>query len=135
MNNNLGFSIKSQLGGDSTLLNASGATNFTYKVVGADFSDEEIENINAIATRTKIIDRVDAVRRKGAELQFDHVDNSIFRSNLAMMDNGLAPTIAQLLVEQFNTGKEHSPTLSSHWPKVIPSALIWMTRRMCIYTN
>lgn len=107
MNNNLGFSIKSQLGGDSTLLNASGATNFTYRVVGADFSDEEIEKINAIATRTKIIDRVDAIRRKGADLQFDHVDNSTFRSNLAMLDNGLAPTIAQLLVEQFNTGERN----------------------------
>lgn len=105
MNNNLGFSIKSQLGGDSTLLNASGATNFTYKVVGADFSDEEIEHINAIATRTKIIDRVDAIRRKGADLQFDHVDNATFRTNLDMMDNGLSPTIAQLLVEQFNTGE------------------------------
>ncbi len=107
MNNDLGFSIKSQLGGDSTLLNASGATNFTYKVVGADFSDEEIEKINAIATRTKIIDRVEAIRRKGADLQFDHVDNSTFRSNLAMLDNGLAPTIAQLLVEQFNTGERN----------------------------
>lgn len=107
MNNNLGFSIKSQLGGDSTLLNASGATNFTYKVVGSDFSDEEIEKINAIATRTKIIDRVDAIRRKGADLQFDHVDNSTFRTNLAMLDNGLAPTIAQLLVEQFNTGERN----------------------------
>lgn len=105
MNNDLGFSIKSQLGGDSTLLNASSATNFTYKVIGAAFSDEEIEQINAITTRTKIIDRVEAIRSKGANLQFDHVENPIFRANLAMLDNGLAPTIAQLLVEQFNTGE------------------------------
>ena len=34
MNNDMGFSIKSQLGGDSTLLNASGATNFVYRIEG-----------------------------------------------------------------------------------------------------
>lgn len=105
MNNNLGFSIKSQLGSDSTLLNASKATNFTYKITGAHFTDEEIENINAIETRSKIIDRINAIHRKGANLQFDHVDNDTFRTNLAMLDCGLAPTIAQLLVEQFNTGE------------------------------
>lgn len=105
MNNNLGFSIKSQLGSDSTLLNASKATNFTYKITGANFTDEDIESINDIETRSKIIDRINAIRRKGADLQFDHVDNDTFRTNLAMLDCGLAPTIAQLLVEQFNTGE------------------------------
>lgn len=104
MNNDMGFSIKSQLGGDSTLLNASGATNFSYRIEGYDFSDEEIETINAISTRTKIIDRIDSIRRKGADLVFDHVDSDMFRRNLNMIDLGLAPTIAQLLVEQFNTG-------------------------------
>lgn len=104
MNSNMGFSIKSQLGGDSTLLNASKATNFSYRVEGYEFSDDEIEQINAIATRTKIIDRVDAIRAKGADLFFDHVDNDIFRKNLAMLDGDLAETLAQLLVEPFNSG-------------------------------
>ncbi len=104
LNNNMGFSIKSQLGGDSTLLNASGATNFSYRIEGYDFSDEEIRTINDIDTRSKIIDRIDAIRKKGADLVFDHVDSDMFRRNLNMIDLGLAPTIAQLLVEQFNTG-------------------------------
>ena len=104
INSNMGFSIKSQLGGDSTLLNASGATNFTYRIEGYDFSDEEIETINAIATRTKIIDRIEAIRAKGGELVFDRVDNETFRKNLSMLDTGLAVSVAQLLVEQFNIG-------------------------------
>lgn len=37
-----GFSIKSQLGSPSTLFNASGATNFTYKVIGNNLSADEI---------------------------------------------------------------------------------------------
>ena len=105
LDSNMGFSIKSQLGGDSTLLNASGATNFTYRIVGCNLSDADIEKINAIDTRTKIIDRVNAIRAKGADLVFDHVDNVVFRRNLAMLDCCLANTIAQLLLEQFNTGE------------------------------
>lgn len=104
MNNDMGFSIKSQLGGDSTLLNASGATNFVYRIEGCDFSDEDIDRINAIDTRTKIIDRIAAIERKGGKLVFDKVDNDTFRRNLDMIDLGLGATIAQLLVEQFNTG-------------------------------
>lgn len=104
MNNDMGFSIKSQLGGDSTLLNASGATNFVYRIDGGDFSDEEIERINAIDTRTKIIDRIAAIGRKGGKLVFDKVDNDTFRRNLDMIDLGLGATIAQLLIEQFSTG-------------------------------
>lgn len=92
------------IGSTATLLNASGATNFSYRVEGYDFSDEEIEAINAIDTRTKIIDRIAAIRAKGADLVFHHVDNDTFRKNLAMLDGDLAATIAQLLVEQFNTG-------------------------------
>lgn len=105
INNEMGFSIKSQLGGDSTLLNASGATNFTYLVDGYDFSDEEIEQINAIDTRTKIIDRIERIWQKGGNLVFCQVENSTFRNNLAMLDGDLAATLAQLLVEQFRTGK------------------------------
>lgn len=104
MNNDMGFSIKSQLGGDSTLLNASGATNFVYRIKGCTFSDKEIERINAIDTRTKIIDRIAAIERKGGKLVFDKVDNDTFRRNLDMIDLGLGATIAQLLLEQFNTG-------------------------------
>ena len=39
INSEMGFSIKSQLGGDSTLLNASKATNFSFKVAGANLSE------------------------------------------------------------------------------------------------
>lgn len=90
LNTNMGFSIKSQLGGDSTLLNASKATNFTYLVEGYDFTDDEIQEINAISTRTKIIDRVEAIWRKGAKLKFEKVDNNTFARNLNMIDTGLS---------------------------------------------
>ena len=44
----LGFSIKSQLGTPSTLLNAGKTTNITYRVVGTSLSAGDIQEINAI---------------------------------------------------------------------------------------
>ena len=105
INSEMGFSIKSQLGGDSTLLNASKATNFNFKVIGVDFSDDEIAAINSInPKRNKVIERVNAIKKNGASLVFDKVDNSTFRNNLVMLDGDLPAIIANLLLEQLNTG-------------------------------
>lgn len=105
INSEMGFSIKSQLGGDSTLLNASKATNFNFKVTGVDLSDNEITAINSInPKRNKVIERVNAIKKKGASLEFDKVDNSTFRNNLVMLDSDLPAIIANLLLEQLNTG-------------------------------
>ncbi len=114
----LGFSIKSQLGRGATLLNAGKTTNFNFKIEGADFTDEEIERINAIGKkkkekekkeeekeeedRKKVIKRVQAIKAKGATFVFDRVDNPVFRTNLAMLDGDLAVVVAHLLLEQFN---------------------------------
>jgi hypothetical protein len=54
----LGFSIKSQLGGDATLLNAGKTTNFIYQVNGFKPTAKEINFINAIDTKSKIKDRI-----------------------------------------------------------------------------
>ncbi len=105
INSEMGFSIKSQLGGDSTLLNASKATNFNFKITGGDLSDKEITAINSIhPKRNKVIERVNAIKNKGALLVFDKVDNSTFRNNLVMLDGDLPVIIANLLLEQLNSG-------------------------------
>ena len=51
----LGFSIKSQLGNPSTLLNAGETTNFIFKITGANINRQEIEEINNISSRSKFI--------------------------------------------------------------------------------
>lgn len=105
INSEMGFSIKSQLGGDSTLLNASKATNLNYKIKGGDFSDEDITLINSLnPKRNKVIDRVNAIKQKGGELVFDKVDNPTFRNNLIMLDGDLPDIIANLLLEQLDSG-------------------------------
>jgi type II restriction enzyme len=49
----LGFSIKSQLGGEATLLNAGKTTNFVYQVLGFNPTVKEIKIINDIDTKAK----------------------------------------------------------------------------------
>lgn len=58
----LGFSIKSQLGGASTLLNAGKTTNFIYKIEGSNITDKEISEINVIDSRSKIKDRIEVIK-------------------------------------------------------------------------
>lgn len=121
INSEMGFSIKSQLGGDSTLLNASKATNFNFKIEGVVLSDEDISNINAINSRhNKIIKRVEAIKNKGGVLVFDKVDNNTFQNNLIMLDGHLPDIIAYLLLEQLNSGvstlKELAEKLSENNP-------------------
>ena len=55
----LGFSVKSILGGASTLLNAGKTTNFVFEVKGLDKT--HIDSINAISTRSKVQDRIKAM--------------------------------------------------------------------------
>ena len=88
INSEMGFSIKSQLGGDSTLLNASKATNFNFKIEGTALTDEDVSYINSLnPRRNKVIERVNA-----------------FHNNLVMLDGSLPAIVAYLLLEQLNTG-------------------------------
>ncbi len=105
LNSEMGFSIKSQLGGNSTLLNASQATNFNFKIQGVALSDDDISEINSLnSKRNKVIDRVNAIKSKGGVLIFDKVDDRTFRNNLIMLDSDLPSIIANLLLEQLNSG-------------------------------
>ena len=96
INSEMGFSIKSQLGGDSTLLNASKATNFNFKIHDVILSDEDIAYVNSLnPKRNKVINRVNAIKQKGGKLVFDKVDNPTFRNNLVMLDGDLRPEVTK----------------------------------------
>lgn len=102
----LGFSIKSKLGGDSTLLNASGATNFIFKITGHNFSKEEVEHINSLDGRGKIQDRVDKIKESGGTFEFSHVSSEIFEQNLRVIDSMLPEILAEMLLIYFS-GKDN----------------------------
>jgi len=111
INSEIGFSIKSQLGGHSTLINASKATNFIYKIVDHDFSKEEINKINSINTDNKVIARYNEIKKLGGKLIFDKIESLVFENNLIMLDGNLPEIMAVMLVEEIDSGVSKFPEL------------------------
>ena len=91
----LGFSVKSLLGAASTLLNASGATNFIFRLDG--LNNKDIERINAIEGRSKIRDRMIAIHQTDCRINFIGLDNDHFKTNLRKSDTVLPDILAELL--------------------------------------
>lgn len=93
----LGFSIKSQLGGASTLLNAGKTTNFIYEIKESTLSKQQINTINSIDSRSKIKDRIEKIGYFNSKLNFRQVESSIFGNNLTLIDSFLPQIIAEMV--------------------------------------
>lgn len=100
----LGFSIKSQLGGDSTLLNAGKTTNFIFEINNINLNESEILYINNINSRNKIKDRIIAISEKNGILKFNSLENNVFKNNLVLIDS-LLPNIISEIILLFYTRK------------------------------
>lgn len=96
-NPELGFSIKSQLGGASTLLNAGKTTNFIFKINNLLLTQNQIAEINEIETRSKIKDRIQKIAELGGSLEFQKTESSVFGNNLVLIDSALPKIIAECL--------------------------------------
>ncbi len=96
---NLGFSIKSKAGAAPTLLNASGATRFIFEIDSDSFTDEMMNEVNEIAGKGKIQDRVNRLTEMGADLKFSKIENSVFENNLRMIDSCMPKLMAWMLAD------------------------------------
>lgn len=94
--NCVGFSIKSEIGNPPTLLNAGETTNFIYKVSG--ISDAQMEEINRIETKNKIIDKMAKLKEYGASVTFHDLYHGGFRRNLIMIDSMMPQLVANMLL-------------------------------------
>ncbi len=116
----LGFSIKSQLGSPSTLLNSSKATNFIYKVAGGNFLFDDIEKINNINSRSKIKDRIKRINELGGELIFYKTESLVFGNNLTLIDSCLPQIISRMLFLYFTSDLSSMVSLVDHISKDNP---------------
>lgn len=96
----LGFSIKSQLGHPSTLLNAGKTTNLIYRVTNVTLNEAIIEQVNSIESKSKIKDRIETLMRMGANFSFVSTEQQIFLNNLTLIDSKL-PDILGAIVFDF----------------------------------
>jgi hypothetical protein len=100
-----GFSIKSLIGSNPTLLNASDATLITYKIVGGSFIQEDIDYINAITGNNKLKKRIAAIKNKGGNIVFKEYNNPTFRNNLESIDYGLPKVLAEAVLQYFSNNR------------------------------
>lgn len=97
----LGFSIKSQLGHPSTLLNPGHTTNFKYRIEGIELTDTDIDNINSTAGQ---IDRMTNILSRGARLRYHSMDCETFEDNLIIIDSFMPEIVAECIMEHFISG-------------------------------
>lgn len=91
----LGFSIKSQLGSASTLLNATEATNIRYLVDGERMSDVELNEINSIKDH---LPRMAALHDRGYKLKYSDIEHQTFKNNLLFLDTCMPEFVAACLI-------------------------------------
>jgi len=104
----LGFSIKSMLGAPSTLLNASGATNFVYKVI--EKKSEKKEGA-APDKNFKVREAAVQVYGDGGKLEFLGMDSEVFRRNLRRIDSYFPEIIAEVVKHYYSSGRSKLPDL------------------------
>lgn len=90
----LGFSIKSQLGSPSSLLNAGKTTNFIFEINLDSLDHDMMVEINE---NKKIQDRLKRLSDKGAIFKFVSVEHPVFRNNLLLIDSALPKILSHLL--------------------------------------
>jgi type II restriction enzyme len=94
------FSVKSLVGSSPTLLNASGATNFAFRVVGLDQID--VAHIGQIMGLRSMLTEILAL---GGSLEFESMANETFASNLRYIDTRMPEFIARALVRHYCHGE------------------------------
>ncbi|MEW5951939.1 MAG: HpaII family restriction endonuclease [Elusimicrobiota bacterium] len=99
----LGFSVKSKIGGSATLLNAGKTTNFVYLIAGIK-DQKEKEEINSIKGKSKIKDRIKKLIDNKYEIKFHKTEKDIFEKNLRMIDS-LLPEIISDMLKIYYSGK------------------------------
>ena len=98
-----GFSIKSYLGASPTLVNPGKNTNFVYTI--GNCTDEIMNAVNSIDTRTKIIDKMKYLRESGCTVtSSDEMISAQFKENLEFVDSKMPLILSEVLLSAYQTG-------------------------------
>ena len=108
----LGFSIKSMIGKDSTLFNASSGTNFIFKITkpsGLEFDlatfNRETFALTLNTKKSKISLRITELVRLGFEIKFHKIQSQNLQLNLMLIDSQLPDILANLVLLKYKKEK------------------------------
>ena len=82
-----------------TLLNASTATTFVFEIDSPTFTDDMMDEVNAVKGNRKIQDRINLIIQKGANLKFAKTESSVFENNLRMIDSCMPRLVSWMLAD------------------------------------
>lgn len=111
----LGFSIKSQLGRPSTLVNASQVTNFTYLIKNKVLSAHEISQIHS---KKDFSDKISLIHLYGAFLEYEKVEHPVFSSNLQTIDYNFHKILSEVLLYFYTNNVPSENTVAKFIEKV-----------------
>ena len=111
----LGFSIKSQLGSPATLLNASKATNFTFKIYN--LKDKQIEYINSLSG---IKEKIKEIFSQDGKLEFVKVESCKFSNNLTLIDTKLPEILAEMILLYYSSKLNKIDDVTEHISRLNP---------------
>lgn len=87
---------------DKLLIKGSKKTNFIYKIEDVHFTEDEVNSINEIESKSKIKDRIERIQKASGRFVFVGNESSVFENNLTLIDSAL-PKILSEIVLQFYT--------------------------------
>lgn len=95
-----GFSIKSLIGKNPTLFNASKATCFTYEVTN--LSKKQVDEINKVAGRKQFI--ISKIKEEEGQIKYVKIHPQ-FNKNLLFVDTSMPELLSHLVQEFFSDNK------------------------------
>jgi len=95
-----GFSVKSYLGANPTLINPGINTNIEYTL--SDCDDKLMNEVNAIETRTKLIDKIRTLNYANCKFKLPkHLASPQFEENLQFVDTIMPKFIMYMLLYRY----------------------------------
>lgn len=111
----LGFSVKSQIGKASTLVNASGATNFVYKIEGIVLTDAQIKAIDLLE---EFSDKIKFIKSQGGQLEYEKLQSEIFETNLHIINYYFDTILAKILLHYYSADTNHENSIPKFIDKI-----------------
>jgi hypothetical protein len=123
----MSYSIKTNYEkGKASLINASEATNFVYKLSNMD--DDKMNTINSFNNRnSKIKDRMQYIIDNGIELHYVRLYRPMTQQNLRMVDSLLPEIVSLLLTIHYSTEVKELKTAATMLAQNRPTCFIDVT--------
>ena len=124
-----GVSVKSNLGDKATILNASRATNIIYEVKNF---EGNIDKVNSIDSRNKLIDRIDKIIEQKGRFSFLSCANDVFENNLRKVDSLMPESLSKVMLDRYKKKSSKfvdlvsDPIKKIHFTSLLKSAAFGM---------